>query len=102
MDTNHTILLIQASAAADTRTWSDYNSTELCLEAVCKIYEEHLKKVRQKLTVTYDVDDLFEFLNRLTDLSCMVLDTRRNVYIPRSREWIKAQLFNLLSKNHNF
>ncbi|KAF1614508.1 UNVERIFIED_CONTAM: hypothetical protein FQV16_0016450, partial [Eudyptes robustus] len=93
---SHTILLIQASEAADTRTWSDYNSMELCLEAVCKIYEEHLKKIKQRTKVTYDINELFEFLDCLADLSCMVFDIQRNVYIPRSREWIKAQLFDLL------
>lgn len=40
---SHSILLIQPSSP-ETRTYSDYESVNDCLEGVCRIYEEHLKR----------------------------------------------------------
>jgi len=40
---------------------------------VCKIYEEHLKKLNPKsVSITYDITQLFEFIDHLADLSCLV------------------------------
>ncbi|CAK5105676.1 unnamed protein product [Meloidogyne enterolobii] len=78
----HTILLIQSSAKVDSRTWSDYETLTDCMEAVCKIYEEHLKKLNPDLPcIQYDISDLFKFIDRLADLCCLVLD--KNVYVPK-------------------
>ena len=41
---SHTILLVQPSGKPETRTYSDYESVNECMEGVCKMYEEHLKK----------------------------------------------------------
>lgn len=41
---SHSILLIQPSSNAESRTYSDYESVNDCLEGVCRIYEEHLKR----------------------------------------------------------
>lgn len=48
---SHSILLIQPSTP-ETRTYSDYESVNDCLEGVCRIYEEHLKR-RNPNTVSY-------------------------------------------------
>lgn len=41
---SHSILLIQPTNQPETRTYSDYESVNDCLEGVCRIYEEHLKR----------------------------------------------------------
>ncbi|RCN30346.1 enhancer of rudimentary, partial [Ancylostoma caninum] len=72
----HTILLIQPTVRADSRTWSDYESTTDCLEGICKIYEEFLKKQNPSMaSITYDVSHLYEFIDKLSDLSCLILNT---------------------------
>uniref|UniRef100_A0A914GS80 Enhancer of rudimentary homolog n=1 Tax=Globodera rostochiensis TaxID=31243 RepID=A0A914GS80_GLORO len=91
----HTILLIQSSAKVDSRTWSDYETLTDCMEAVCKIYEEHLKKLNPDVPcIQYDISELFKFIDRLADLSCLVLD--KNVYVPKGKDFIKEQIFILL------
>lgn len=38
-----------------------------------RMYEEHLKRTHQNArTITYDVKDLFEFLDGLADISCLM------------------------------
>ena len=60
----HTILLIQPSSKRpESRTYSDYESLNECLEGVCRIYEEHLKRQHPNAPqITYDVAQLFAFI----------------------------------------
>ena len=40
---------------------------------LCKIFEEHLKRVNPgKAQITYDIAQLFDFIDQLTDLCCLV------------------------------
>ena len=62
----HTILLLQANAKPDGRTYSDYESVNECMEGVCKIYEEHLKATNPNLpSITYDISQLFDFIDQV-------------------------------------
>uniref|UniRef100_A0A915CM86 Enhancer of rudimentary homolog n=1 Tax=Ditylenchus dipsaci TaxID=166011 RepID=A0A915CM86_9BILA len=94
---SHTILLIQSSSKVESRTWSDYESQLDCMEAICKIFEEHLKKLNPDVRcIQYDVSDLFKFIDRLTDLSCLILENGGHVYVPKGKDYIKEQIFILL------
>lgn len=43
------------------------------MEGVCKIYEEHLKRQNPHTpSITYDISQLFDFIDQLADLSCLV------------------------------
>lgn len=63
---SHTILLIQPSQKPESRTYSDYESVNECMEGVCKIYEEHLKRINPNLpSITYDIQQLFDFIEEV-------------------------------------
>ncbi|XP_026467444.1 enhancer of rudimentary homolog [Ctenocephalides felis] len=96
---SHTILLVQPAPNPDTRTYSDYESVNDCMEGVCKIYEEHLKRKNPNTpTITYDISQLFDFLDGLTDFSCLVHQNHSNTYAPYNREWIKEKIYVLLRR----
>ena len=43
------------------------------ISGVCKIFEEYLKRMNPNApSITYDISDLFEFIEKLADLSCLV------------------------------
>lgn len=64
---SHTILLVQPGPRPETRTYSDYESVNECMEGVCKIYEEHLKRRNPNTpTITYDISQLFDFLDQVS------------------------------------
>lgn len=66
----HTILLIQAAGQLSSRTYSDFESVNECMEGVCKIYEEHLKvKNPNTPTITYDISQLFDFIDQVRPYS---------------------------------
>ncbi|EDO29024.1 predicted protein, partial [Nematostella vectensis] len=77
---------------------SDYESLEECMEGVCKIFEEHLKRTNPNTpSITYDISQLFDFIDELTDLSCLVSQKNRH-YAPHNKDWIKEQIYIMLRK----
>ena len=115
---SHTILLLQSTTKLDSRTYSDYESVDECLDgidlqksvllnmelflfvlAICKVFEEHLKKRNPTSpSITYDISELFEFINEIADLSCLVFQKQTGQYKPHNKEWIKQEIFQLLRK----
>jgi Enhancer of rudimentary len=70
---SHTILLVQPGARPETRTYSDYESVNECMEGVCKIYEEHLKRRNPNTpTITYDISQLFDFVDQVRPRKTLV------------------------------
>jgi hypothetical protein len=91
---SHTILLVQPTPRPESRTWSDYESVDECMEGICKIFEEHLKKQNPNSpSITYDVSQLFDFIDRLSDLCCLVYHKPTSNYAPHNKDWIKEQIY---------
>lgn len=58
--------MVQPGINPETRTYSDYESVNECMEGVCKIYEEHLKRRNPNTpTITYDISQLFDFVDQV-------------------------------------
>ncbi|KAL3316940.1 hypothetical protein Ciccas_004404 [Cichlidogyrus casuarinus] len=100
---SHTILLVQPTAnKPGSRTWSEYETLEECLEGICKIYEEHLKKQNSRAPkITYDLQQLFQFLDQLADITCMVLHDETLTYVPHTKAWIKENIYAMLKRQAN-
>mmetsp|Transcript_22351 Transcript_22351/g.63492 ORF Transcript_22351/g.63492 Transcript_22351/m.63492 type:complete len:107 (-) Transcript_22351:117-437(-) len=93
----HTIVLVQYGEARESRTYVDFEDVPAALDGVCQLYEQNLKVSHPTLkSISYDVSDLFGFIDRLGDLCCLVFSPPSNSYIPHNREWIKAQAFDHL------
>lgn len=92
---------MQPTKRPEGRTYADYESVNECMEGrivlliikgkinvmnnsdaefifflikgVCKMYEEHLKRMNPNSpSITYDISQLFDFVDDLADLSCLV------------------------------
>ncbi|KAF0765307.1 enhancer of rudimentary [Aphis craccivora] len=99
---SHTILLIQSGSRPETRTYSDYESVNECMEGICKIYEIHLKKLNPNVSsISYDMSELFEFIDHLSDLSCLVFQRNTRTYTPFNRIWIKQKIYDVLRRQAN-
>lgn len=65
------------------------------------MFERQLKKdnahTRQ---ITYDIQDLFEYVDKLPDISMLVFSNKggRNVYEPKGKRWIKEAVFKQLKQ----
>ena len=66
---------------------------------VCKMYEDDLKrKYRNRSTITYDISDLFDYIDKLSDLSCLVYHKSTEDYMPFGKDWIKERIYLLLGR----
>ncbi|KAF0043888.1 hypothetical protein F2P81_003046 [Scophthalmus maximus] len=67
--------------------------------SVCKMYEEHLKRMNPNSpSITYDISQLFDFIDDLADLSCLVYRTDTQTYQPYNKDWIKEKIYVLLRR----
>ena len=95
---SHTILLVQPTKRPEGRTYADYESVNECMEGVCKMYEEHLKRMNPNSpSITYDISQLFDFIDDLADLSCLVYRADTQIYQPYNKDWIK-EIYVLLRR----
>lgn len=92
-------LLVQPTQRIEGRTYADYGSVDECMEGICKMYEEHLKRLNPRSkSITYGVSQLFEFIDRMVDLTCMVFREDTQTYKSHNREWVKERIYMLLSQ----
>eukprot|EP00756_Hemistasia_phaeocysticola_P058616 Hpha_TRINITY_DN3525_c0_g2::TRINITY_DN3525_c0_g2_i1::g.25786::m.25786 len=90
----HTIVLYQPTKATNSRTFSDFESVAEAMNGLCQMYERRLKHESPGSDdITYDVADLFKFLDSLEDLSLLVFNNAKRAYQPFGADWIKHQLF---------
>jgi hypothetical protein len=77
----------------------DINILFSVIIAICKVFEEHLKKRDPTSpSITYDITELFSFVDQLSDLSCLVFQRQTGQYQPNNKDWIKQEIFQLLRK----
>ncbi|XP_040829979.1 enhancer of rudimentary homolog [Ochotona curzoniae] len=96
---SHTVLLVQPTKRPEGRTYVDYESVNESMEGVCKTYEEHLKRMNlNSPSITYDISQLFDFIDDLADLSCFVYLTDTQTHQLYNKDWIKEKLSVLLRR----
>lgn len=68
-----TIVLLQTTTAVTSRTYLDFPRVESAIDAITKMYEERLQLISPgSKNLTYDVQDLFRWMDSLFDISCLV------------------------------
>ncbi|GAB5362102.1 hypothetical protein AAMO2058_000769500 [Amorphochlora amoebiformis] len=93
----HTILLMRLQRDEKRNTWQDYASPGAACDGLCLMFETMLKKTYPNTRkITYDIADLFSFIDEAPDMAALVLDQESHTYVPRSKKWIKAQVYKHL------
>uniref|UniRef100_A0A8R7URL5 Enhancer of rudimentary homolog n=1 Tax=Triticum urartu TaxID=4572 RepID=A0A8R7URL5_TRIUA len=95
----HTIILMQPSQNRSSRTFMDYNSINHALDGICGLYERKIRDINPMIpNITYDITDLYNFIDGLADISALVYDHEIHAFLPYDRQWIKQKLFQHLKK----
>jgi len=95
----HTILLVQSSSNASTRTWYDHESWQEACDQVCSLFEARLAdRNPSKRRIEYAIEDLYKFIDDLHDLGALVFDAESNSYRPRAKAWIKQRCLKRLKQ----
>jgi len=93
----HTIVLLQPTGARSSRTFMDYETVEAAMDGICGIFEQKLKQNAPRSgQITYDIGDLYQFIDSLGDLSCLVLEN--TLYAPHNKQWVKERILQHLKK----
>ena len=94
---SHTIILVQYTGNYETRSYLEFPSVPVAMDALVKMYEHKLKELNPKVGhITYDISDLFNFLDSLSELVGLVLNSKINAYEPRDKTWIKDSILGHL------
>ncbi|XP_017982036.1 PREDICTED: enhancer of rudimentary homolog isoform X2 [Theobroma cacao] len=81
MANRHTIVLMQTSQNRATRTFMDYDSISQAMDGICGLYERKLKELNPAIrNITYDIGDLYNFIDGLADMSALVRQSRTEDY----------------------
>ena len=49
--------------------------------------------------ITYDIADLYMYIDQLADISCLVFHDPINAYLPRDRDWLKKRIYSHLRES---
>jgi hypothetical protein len=72
----------------------DFPSVAGAMDAIVKMYEHKLKELNPNVpNITYDVADLYNYLDTLKDICAMVFDPSSKKYEPQDKAWIKTAVF---------
>lgn len=72
------------------------------MDGICGLYERKLKEINPSLrNLSYDISDLYNFMDGFTDMSALVYEHSMNAYLPYDRQWIKHKAFNHLKRLAN-
>ncbi|RDX81305.1 Enhancer of rudimentary-like protein, partial [Mucuna pruriens] len=95
----HTIILMQTSQNRATRTFMDFESITQAMDGICALYERKLKELNPAIrNLSYDIVDLYNFIDGLADMIALVYDHSIQAYVPHDRQWIKQRTFQHLKK----
>src|SRR4051794_25733253 len=99
MATSHTIILAQFTDKSNSRQYSDFETVGQALDGICQLYEQRLKNQQPHQShITYDITDLFTYIDELPDLTALVYDMHINAYQPRNKQWIKDAVLQHLKQ----
>lgn len=66
---------------------------------VCQMFEKRLKEIYPNMRdITYDITDLYNYIDALGDLTCLVFEPSTNTYAPYNKEWVKKRAFQHLKR----
>ncbi|CAL8469589.1 g9130 [Coccomyxa elongata] len=103
MEKSHTIILVQRTQAKNSRTFLDYETLSRAVDGICALFERDLKeKYPHQRELTYDVQQLFQWLDHLHDLSALVYDAKLTAYLPFNKAWIKEKMLKQLQRQAGF
>lgn len=92
------LLLIQSKLDNDSRRYQEFLSLDKCLDYVLKVFEDNLRnRIQEKDNFTYDLSDLYEYLDELPHVMCLVYSEEGRNYTPHDKNWIKSKIYSHLT-----
>ncbi|KAJ3450622.1 enhancer of rudimentary erh [Anaeramoeba flamelloides] len=68
----HTIVLIQDTDYRNSRTYYDYPTITAAMNGISSIFEHKLTEKTRKRNHKHDINEIYNFIDNLTDISCLM------------------------------
>eukprot|EP01121_Diplochlamys_sp_Union-15-3_P021514 TRINITY_DN873_c0_g1_i2.p1 TRINITY_DN873_c0_g1~~TRINITY_DN873_c0_g1_i2.p1 ORF type:complete len:121 (-),score=19.06 TRINITY_DN873_c0_g1_i2:33-359(-) len=95
----HTILLVQPGTSPATRTYYDFETVFQAMSGICKLFEDKWKLSHPgRNNLVYNVNDLYDYIDQLSDMGALVQDLNTGSYRPYGKDWIKQRILKHLKK----
>ena len=92
------LMLIQHKTDTDSRRYQDFPELDKFLDHILKIFEDALRnRLQEKDNFTYDLSDLYEYLDELPQIMCLIYSEECRNYTPHDKNWIKSKLYSYLT-----
>eukprot|EP00828_Plagiopyla_frontata_P021145 TRINITY_DN2740_c0_g2_i1.p1 TRINITY_DN2740_c0_g2~~TRINITY_DN2740_c0_g2_i1.p1 ORF type:complete len:135 (+),score=27.46 TRINITY_DN2740_c0_g2_i1:110-514(+) len=97
-DQTHTIILLQFTEDPKTRSYMHYQNISEALDSIMSLYESTIKFQDQTLSqASYDISEIYEYIEKLNDLTILTYNIQIQGYVPRGKDWCKLKLFHYLN-----
>lgn len=75
----------------------DFESVSDAMDGICNMYEKKIKAINPThRNISYDISDLYNFIDGFADLSVLVYEQSIQAYVPHDREWVKRRSYDRL------
>ena len=93
----HTIVLLQAEPDKNSRTFYDFQTLAGSMAGIAQIFENQLRALNPHAReLKYNLSDMYEYIDRLPDISLLVFDSRSKKYEPCGKEAIKKHMMGYI------
>lgn len=97
--TAHTIILYQKNKSKASRTFNDYETVQLAVEGIIRMYEQRLQELNPHIRqLSYELKDLHAYIDYVDELAALVYEPSITAYLPRDKQWIKDRIASYLKK----
>lgn len=92
------LLLVQHKVDSESKRYQEFLSLEKCLDYILKIFEDKLRtQLQEKDNFTYDLSDLYEYLDDLPQILCLIYSEEMRNFTPHDKNWVKSKLYSHLT-----
>jgi len=96
---SHTILLVQFTPTSKAKSWSEHATVTDCAVSIIEAFQaELLRRHPGRGEISYEIEDLYAFVDGMHEMVCLVLDNGTKSYVPHDRAWIKEKLLGHLTR----
>jgi hypothetical protein len=94
----HTILLFQQESSPISRTFYDFPTLKGAAAGLTQIFENQLRDCNPgRKELSYNMADLYQYIDRVPDLSMLVFDPQTKQYKPLSKSMVKDVLLEFVT-----
>jgi hypothetical protein len=93
------LMLVQSKSDTDEGRYKSFGSLEEGFDFVVRIFEDRLRaQFAGKENFSYELIELYEFLDSLQEIACLVRSEETNSYVSHDLNWVKGKLYSHLTQ----